>query len=237
MGAGPHSLACLTRLLEPTPDAGVDAPYRRVIPKDKVCTTTRNTQPTQPTTQTCMSSITHTYTRPNMLHLGHSVTTIHQSSNLRHMRESERLTVALHRYAAVDVLPLFPFVDQPQQQVLRYWKWQRTCPSYRAALKEWLQAHVAVVDPAGEVQVLLLLLVLLTLRLATTCFNLQGQPGMSALCCYRGRQHGLKVCLPLCVCVSCCLSCTCVCCRCLDGSLVPTVFCFGHQPLALNNSR
>lgn len=34
-------------------------------------------------------------------------------------------------------------------QVLSYWQWQRTCPSYRAALTQWLQDNVAVVDPTG----------------------------------------------------------------------------------------
>lgn len=36
VGAGPHSLATLTRLLEPNPDPGVDAPQRHVVPKEKV---------------------------------------------------------------------------------------------------------------------------------------------------------------------------------------------------------
>lgn len=35
-------------------------------------------------------------------------------------------------------------------QVLSYWQWQRTCPTYRAALTDWLQTHVAVVDPSGR---------------------------------------------------------------------------------------
>lgn len=34
-------------------------------------------------------------------------------------------------------------------QVLSYWQWQRTCPTYRAALKDWLETHVAVIDPSG----------------------------------------------------------------------------------------
>lgn len=36
VGAGPHSLATLTRLLEPNPDPGVDAPQRHVNAKAKV---------------------------------------------------------------------------------------------------------------------------------------------------------------------------------------------------------
>lgn len=39
IGAGPHSLATLTRLLEPNPDPGVDAPQRHVNAKSKVCAT------------------------------------------------------------------------------------------------------------------------------------------------------------------------------------------------------
>lgn len=42
VGAGPHSLATLTRLLEPSPDPGVDAPQRHVNAKSKV--TKQNTQ-------------------------------------------------------------------------------------------------------------------------------------------------------------------------------------------------
>jgi hypothetical protein len=36
VGAGPHSLATLTRILEPNPDPGVDAPQRHVNAKSKV---------------------------------------------------------------------------------------------------------------------------------------------------------------------------------------------------------
>lgn len=36
IGAGPHSLATITRLLEPNPDPGVDAPQRHVHSKHKV---------------------------------------------------------------------------------------------------------------------------------------------------------------------------------------------------------
>lgn len=96
VGAGPHTMATLSRLLEPHPDPGVDAPQRHVVSKRKVG-------------------------------WGGVVCVVGES---------------------IAFTPQQPLNTQPTQ-VLSYWQWQRTCPTYRAELTEWLKTHVAVVDPAG----------------------------------------------------------------------------------------